>query len=135
MNDQPKNFNTSAPLAAFACVLCIRMKDAPVIGQLKTGGLRALGFDAQGVLRLSLVQSGLLGLAAGLLALPVGIGLAALLIFVINRRSFGWSMELTLDLGTLLAGVVLALVAALLAGAYPARRAAAAPPAAALRAD
>jgi len=40
-----------------------------------------------------------MGLAAGVLALPVGTLLAGLLIHAINRRAFGWSMDMLLPAG------------------------------------
>jgi len=85
--------------------------------------LRALGLTPRQLGTLALTQTGLLGLAAGLLAIPLGIVMAALLVFIINQRSFGWSMGLTLEPTSLLLGIALALSAALLAGAYPAARA------------
>ncbi len=85
--------------------------------------LRALGLRPRQVQALTLAQTGLLGLAAGLFAIPLGIAMAALLIEVINVRSFGWSMDLAIAAQPLALGVVLALSAALLAGIYPAVRA------------
>ena len=79
------------------------------------------------------LQTGLMGLAAGLLALPLGLGLAYVLIFVINKRSFGWTLQLEVPPGLLLQAVGLALLAALLAGAYPAWKMARANPAEAMR--
>jgi putative ABC transport system permease protein len=61
--------------------------------------------------------------AAGLAAAPIGIALAALLVHVINRRSFGWSMDLIVSPGPIASGFALAVGAALLAGIYPAVRA------------
>jgi putative ABC transport system permease protein len=88
-----------------------------------TARLRAIGLTPGGVLGLALAECLLTGLAAGLLALPIGIGLAAGLTHVINRRSFGWSMELHLDPWQLLLTVTLAAGAAVLAGIIPAWRA------------
>ncbi|MFW6191140.1 MAG: FtsX-like permease family protein, partial [Thiohalospira sp.] len=88
------------------------------------GLLRAVGLDPGQARRLVATETGLLGLAAGLLALPLGIALAGVLVHVINRRAFGWTMELTLPPDVLVEGLVLAVVAALLAGIVPARRAA-----------
>lgn len=82
--------------------------------------LRALGFAPEQLARLSLVQTGLLGLAAGFVAMPLGTALAALLVYVINRRSFGWTMHLVAAPGPIAIGVALAIGAALLAGIYPA---------------
>ncbi len=95
--------------------------------------LRALGLTRGGLGALVAGQSGVLGLAAGLLALPLGLALAWLLVFVINRRAFGWTMAFEVQAAPLLEGVALAVVAALLAGIYPAWRAARGLPAAGLR--
>ena len=85
--------------------------------------LRALGLTPRQIGTLALTQTGLLGLAAGLLAIPLGVVMAALLVFIINQRSFGWSMGLTIEPAPLLFGIALAFSAALLAGVYPAARA------------
>ncbi|HET8698372.1 MAG TPA: FtsX-like permease family protein, partial [Gammaproteobacteria bacterium] len=85
--------------------------------------LRALGFVPRQLLATLLTQTGLLGVAAGLAALPLGAALAGLLVHVINKRSFGWSMSFVVTPPPLLTGVALAVVAALLAGIYPALRA------------
>jgi putative ABC transport system permease protein len=97
------------------------------------GVLRALGFSPGNLASSLLTQTGLLGLAAGLVAMPLGTGLAALLVHVINRRSFGWTMEFSPTPGPLVAGLALAVGAALLAGAYPSWRAGRAVLGAALR--
>ena len=84
------------------------------------GVLRALGFTAEQVAGQVAIETGLLGLVAGLLAVPVGTVLAAVLVFVINRRSFGWTMDLVLGPPALLLAPLLGLVAGLLGGLYPA---------------
>jgi putative ABC transport system permease protein len=97
------------------------------------GILRAQGLTPREVWRLVLTETGLLGGIAGALAVPVGIGLALVLIHVINRRAFGWSIETTIPPALLLQAVGVAVLAALVAGVYPAWRMARTPPAAALR--
>ncbi|MGQ0593250.1 MAG: FtsX-like permease family protein [Gammaproteobacteria bacterium] len=99
------------------------------------GLLRALGMTPAGLSGLLLVETGLIGLIAGLLSVPVGIGIAATLVYVLYERCFGWSMDLHVDPVILAQGVALAVGAALLAGIYPARRAARSSPAAILRND
>jgi putative ABC transport system permease protein len=74
-----------------------------------------------------------MGLLAGVLAVPGGLFLAWVLVYVINRRSFGWTMPIELSPLILLEGVVLSVLAAVLAGLYPAWRMATAPLADALR--
>ena len=95
--------------------------------------LRALGVTPGQMVGLGVLETGTMGLFAGLLALPLGWVLAELLIHVVNLRSFGWSMGSLLPPGVLADAVLLAVAAAVLAGAYPALRMARIPPAAALR--
>jgi putative ABC transport system permease protein len=59
---------------------------------------------------------------AGLLSLPAGFALALILIYVINRRAFGWTLLLQVDPAPFLQALLVAVVAALLAGIYPALR-------------
>lgn len=99
----------------------------------ETAVMRALGLAPGQLLRLSLFQSGLLGACSGLLAVPVGLLLAWLLIAIVNRLAFGWSMGFAVDVGLLVDSVLLAALAGLLAGWWPARQALRWPPARGLR--
>jgi putative ABC transport system permease protein len=51
--------------------------------------------------------------------MPLGLILALILIYVINLRSFGWSLQLYLDPTIFITALGVALAAALLAGIYP----------------
>ncbi len=86
------------------------------------GLMRAVGLTVRQFRGLVLLETGLIGAAAGLLAMPTGLVLALVLIFIINRRSFGWTMTLQADPVIFLQALALAIVAALLAGVYPAWR-------------
>jgi len=86
------------------------------------GTMRAVGLTGQQLWRYTLLQTGLMGVIAGLLALPIGAALAYVLIYVINVRSFGWTMQIDLQPGEFLFAFVVSVAAALLAGLYPARR-------------
>jgi putative ABC transport system permease protein len=97
------------------------------------GVLRAIGFAPTQVRWLVLAQTALLGLVAGLIAIPLGITLAGLLVFVINERAFGWSMAFELPPQVLAGGLLMAVAAALAAGVLPALRLSRVPLAAALR--
>jgi putative ABC transport system permease protein len=101
-----------------SALLAIELERARELGVLRT-----LGFTPGGLGATLLTQTGLLGLSAGLAAVPIGTGLALLLVHVINRRSFGWTMEFVLTPQALASGLSLAVIAALLAGLYPAWRA------------
>ena len=86
------------------------------------GILRALGFTAREIWGLITLETGLIGASAGLLAMPTGLGLALILVYVINRRAFGWTLLFQPDVGTLVNGLLISISAALLAGLYPAYR-------------
>ncbi len=86
------------------------------------GTMRAIGLTPRQLWNYTLIQTGLMGATAGILALPIGLALAVVLIFVINVRSFGWTMQLTLTPDEFLTALGVAIVAALLAGVYPAHR-------------
>ena len=64
---------------------------------------------------------------------PLGLVMAWVLIDVINRRAFGWQMDITVSPKILLSSLALSIGAALVAGLYPAWRVANAPIAAAMR--
>jgi putative ABC transport system permease protein len=121
-----------ATLVAFVGVLSALMALELERGR-EVAILRAIGLARGQVWRLVLSQTGLLGLLAGLFAVPLGLALALILILVINRRSFGWSLDVFVDPYLLAQAVALAVLAALLAGLYPALRMAAISPARALR--
>jgi len=84
------------------------------------GTMRAVGLTPRQLWNYTLIQTGLMGTTAGLLALPIGVVLAIVLIYVINVRSFGWTMQLLLTPNELISAFAVAVVAALLAGIYPA---------------
>lgn len=86
------------------------------------GTMRAIGLTPRQLWNYTLIQTGLMGTTAGILALPIGLALALVLIFVINVRSFGWTMQLALTPDEFLTALAVAIVAALLAGVYPAHR-------------
>jgi putative ABC transport system permease protein len=97
------------------------------------GVMRALGLTPGQLRGLVTAQTALMGLAAGVLALPVGLLLAVVMVQVVNRRSFGWTMELTVAPGVLVEAVALAVAAAVVAGVVPAWRMGRVSPAEALR--
>lgn len=95
--------------------------------------LRALGMGRSELLGLAIMQSAWLGAVTGLLACPLGVLLARVMIGVINRRAFGWTIGFLPDYGGMALSLALGLVASCLAGLYPAWRWSASPPDEALR--
>lgn len=97
--------------------------------------LRALGQTPRQQAAMVMIQAAFMGILSGLAAIPLGLLMAKLLIEVINRRAFGWTMQTAVDPGVLWASLGLAAGAALAAGLYPAVRAARRTPAHAMRED
>ncbi|BBA34215.1 uncharacterized protein sS8_2263 [Methylocaldum marinum] len=95
--------------------------------------LRSLGMTPRQLTGLVFTQTGFLGLCAGIFAVPLGLILATALVKVINLRSFGWSMDLTVSGAELWQAPLLSITAALIAGLYPAWKARRLTPALALR--
>lgn len=86
--------------------------------------LRAIGAGTRQVERLVLWEAAYLGLIGAVLGVVGGLLLALVLIHVINKQSFGWTIQMTVPGGVILKAVGLALTAALVAGYWPARWAA-----------
>ena len=83
------------------------------------GILRANGFLPSQLFKIVNLQTVLMGLTAGLLALPLGNVLAAILVYIINKRSFGWTMQFDLLPSIMIEALIVSLLAAFLAGVYP----------------
>lgn len=95
--------------------------------------LRALGMTRLQLGAMVTTQTAVIGLLSGIAALPLGLVMAWVLIEVINRRAFGWQMDIQVSWEVLTVAVLFSVGAALLAGIYPAWRAASSQPALAMR--
>lgn len=67
-----------------------------------------------------LYEAAYIGALGGVTGIGVGILIALLLIFVINRQAFGWLIELHMPYAFFGEALALVIAAALLAGIYPA---------------
>jgi len=83
--------------------------------------LRYIGLTRAGVRRTVLVQAAVVGVLAAAIGIGLGILLAADLIYVINRQSFGWLIEWKSPGWFYLQAAGMVIVAALVAAIYPAR--------------
>jgi putative ABC transport system permease protein len=90
--------------------------------QRQLGIFKAIGMSARQLWSLIVLETGLIGLMAGILALPTGYAVALILVRVINVRSFGWTMNLFVEPEPFIQAVLISLFAGLLAGIYPAMR-------------
>ena len=121
-----------ATLVAFVGILSTLMS-LQLERAREIGVLRATGMTRRQLWGLILLETGLLGTSAGLVAMPAGFILALILVYIINLRSFGWTLSMQLHAGEFTQAFLVALAAALLAGLYPAWRMGKVDPAEALR--
>ncbi len=93
------------------CGLCALM-----LGKQREFYLMAkLGFLPVQIRQIICWQSIFLGLITGLMAIPAGLGTAYLLTHTINPRAFGWSLTYQVEFYPLLEGLLMAVMASLLA--------------------
>jgi putative ABC transport system permease protein len=85
------------------------------------GLLRFLGAATGQVRKLILVEAGLLGLLANFAGLTLGFALSLILIYVINKQSFGWTIRFHWPVQILLGALTVVYAATVLAGLYPAQ--------------
>jgi putative ABC transport system permease protein len=85
------------------------------------GLLRFLGASSGQIRKLILVEAGLLGLFANLAGFLLGYFLSLILVFVINKQSFGWTIRFHWPVAVLCGALTVVYIATVLAGLYPAR--------------
>jgi putative ABC transport system permease protein len=88
------------------------------------GLIRYLGAAKGQIRNMILTEAGLLGLLAGLLGLVLGTALSLVLIYVVNKQSFGWTIQFHPPAPLLGGALLLVWAFTVLAGVYPARFAA-----------
>ena len=89
--------------------------------QREFGLLRIMGATSAQVRRLILFEAGLIGVLANIAGVALGSVLSLILIFVINKQSFGWTIQFHWPVLVLLAALSIVFAATVLAGLYPAR--------------
>ncbi|KMK66226.1 ABC transporter permease [Puniceibacterium sp. IMCC21224] len=93
----------------------------------------ALGLPPRRLAGFEVARTALLALFTFLLAVPVGLALAWVLLAIVNVQAFGWRLPMTIFPGDWLRLGLLALIAALLASAWPVVRLMRLPPSQLLR--
>ncbi len=92
--------------------------------QRDIGILRAVGGFQKQVQKTVLIEAGMIGFFSHILGLIAGFLLSLLLIHVINKQSFGWTIQFSIPLWSLIQFWLMVMVTSTLAGFIPARRAA-----------
>jgi putative ABC transport system permease protein len=85
--------------------------------------LRFLGAAQPQVRQIILFEAGLLGLLSNIIGIALGTVLSLILIFVINKQSFGWTIQFHWPVAMLLSALTGVYLATVLAGLYPAQTA------------
>jgi len=88
------------------------------------GILRYLGASGRQLRRLVVFEAALLGLLACAAGLLLGVALSLVLIYVINRQSFGWTIQFSLPVGFLALATLAIYAVTCLSALFPARQAA-----------
>jgi putative ABC transport system permease protein len=87
------------------------------------GLLRFLGAASRQIRKLIVVEAALLGLLATFAGALLGYFLSLILIFVINKQSFGWTIQFHWPVTVLVGAMTMVFTATVIAGLYPARMA------------
>jgi len=115
---------TSALRILIAIVAFISVLSSLMALQLERGRefgvYRAIGMTISQLRRMLFLENGLIGLASGIFSIPLGLALSLILIYVINLRSFGWTLNFSIEPRYFIEALVIALVASIAAGLYPA---------------
>jgi putative ABC transport system permease protein len=88
------------------------------------GLLRYLGASTGQLRGMILVEAGFLGFLSAAAGLALGFALSLLLVFVVNKQSFGWTIQFHPPVDLLAGALMLVWCVTVLAGLYPARVAA-----------
>ena len=92
--------------------------------QRDIGIIRAVGGFRKQVQKATLIEAGMIGFFSHILGLLCGFLLSILLIYVINKQSFGWTIQFSIPLRSLIESWLVVMVTSIGAGFIPARRAA-----------
>jgi putative ABC transport system permease protein len=88
------------------------------------GILRYLGASQAQIRKIVLVQAGILGMTGNITGVILGFLLSFLLIFVINKQSFGWTVQFQIPYEFIFESTLLVFITALAAAILPAKMAA-----------
>ena len=83
--------------------------------------LRITGLSARELTTMIVLESTLLGVASTAAGLVMGYALSWILIYVINKQSFGWTIDFYTPAGLIAASLAVTLLSSALAGLAPAR--------------
>ncbi|MFI5401039.1 MAG: ABC transporter permease, partial [SAR324 cluster bacterium] len=86
------------------------------------GYLRAIGVSRPRLAGAMAAEAGLLAVVCGVMSWGVGCGVSAILVYIVNRRAFGWTLQFLPGAGNYLQLLLLSVAAALLGTLLPVYR-------------
>ena len=92
--------------------------------QRDIGIVRAVGAFQKQIGKTTLIEAGMIGFFSHIFGLLCGFLLSILLIYVINKQSFGWTIQFSIPLWSLIESWLVVMLTSIGAGFIPARRAA-----------
>ena len=81
--------------------------------------LKSIGFTNNQLRSIIGTQTLVIGVISGLISIPLGIIITNLLIQIINKQSFGWSIPMQLLPSVFIEGIIVAIFSAVFASIYP----------------
>ena len=92
--------------------------------QRDIGIIRAVGAFRRQVEKTTLIEAGMIGFFSHIFGLVCGFLLSVLLVYVINKQSFGWTIQFSIPIWSLIQSWLVVMVTSIGAGLIPSRRAA-----------
>jgi putative ABC transport system permease protein len=80
-----------------------------------------LGAASGQIRKLIMIEASLIGLIANLAGIALGFALSLILIYVINKQSFGWTIRFHWPVAVLVGALTVVYAATVLASLHPAR--------------
>src|SRR5512139_3574615 len=92
--------------------------------QRDIGILRAVGAFRGQIYKTTLIEAGMIGFFSHIFGLICGFLLSILLVYVINKQSFGWTIQFSIPIWSLIQSWLVVMITSIGAGLIPSRRAA-----------
>jgi putative ABC transport system permease protein len=108
-------------LAAVIAFIAVISASAALLEERRQliGYLRAIGVSRRRLAGAMAIEAGLLAAVCGLMSWAIGYGVSAILVHVVNRRAFGWTLQFLPGSGNYVQLLLLGLAAALLGTLLP----------------
>lgn len=119
-----RTFAVTGALQVLAMIVSFMSVLASLMGMMldqarEFATMKAVGMTRLQIGRLLFMEAGVFGISAAVLAIPVGLLLSVVLVYIVNVRSFGWSLDWTWQPLETVKAMAVGLGASCLACIYP----------------